>query len=270
MDLNFYNFTINPVGLSGAARTQYVRQVHEHLRWVHRTTSGRILLNCIRRPSFPVEIRPLPYTACDALGGGEPRAGTWSGVVMYTPFDFSHAGACSALPADQNRGRIWDEMLFHELVHVFRQATGKWNKGPALTFAMRQYTDNEEFIAVMCSNIYVSDRTNRIKSGLRAGHKGFRAMFPADAMRFGLFASSKGAFGLVKQFCADHPIFSKALSDELADVEYNPIADFYRFPKLCEAFSHLGAIKDRAQMTAALTAGGIPLATAEKIVALVK
>jgi hypothetical protein len=125
--------------------------------------------------------------------------------------------------------------------------------------------NNEEFIAVLCTNIYVSDRTNRIKTGLRAGHRGFGAMSAADAMRFGLFASSRGAFGLVKQFCADHPIFSKALSDQLPDVEYNPIADFYRFPKLCEAFSHFGAWKDRAEFIKILKSLGVPAAAAERL-----
>lgn len=142
------------------------------------------------------------------------------------------------MPAGEDRGRLWDEILFHELIHVFRNATGKWNNAPQLTFAMRQYDDNEEFIAVLCSNIYVADRSNRIKSGLRAGHQGFAAMSPTDAMRFGLFSSSKAAYGLVKQFCADNPIFTKALSDKPVDVTYNPIADYYRFPKICEAFSH--------------------------------
>src|SRR5437868_1075914 len=208
MDLNFYNITINPVGLAGAAATKYVSDVHEHLRWIYRTTSGRILLNCIRRPSFPIEIRPHPIAECNSSGGGETKAGAagLSGFVTYTPFAFSIHGSCAALPVDQNRGRIWDEILFHELVHVFRNATGKWNQVPRLSLGMQQYDSNEEFIAVLCTNIYVSDRTNRIKSGLRAGHQGYGAMDPIDAKRFALFMSSKAAFGLVKQFCADNPI----------------------------------------------------------------
>ena len=58
---------------------------------------------------------------------------------------------------------------------------------------MQQYDDNEEFIAVLCTNIYVSDRTNKIKTALRAGHKGFGAMAAEDAVRFGLFMSSEAA-----------------------------------------------------------------------------
>lgn len=56
INLRLYNITINPIGLAGAARNQYIRQVHEHLNWIHLTKSGRILLNCIRRPTFPIEV----------------------------------------------------------------------------------------------------------------------------------------------------------------------------------------------------------------------
>lgn len=239
INLRFYNITINPAGLSGAARDQYRHQVHQHLNWIYLTTSGRILLNCIRRPNFPIEIRPHPNAKCNAEAGSENRPGIprLAGFITYTPFTYSKAGTCSELPDTENKGRIWDEVLFHELVHIFRLATGKLDKTPQLSINMQQYSNNEEFIAVICTNIYISDRTNRIKSGLRAGHKGYSAMSANEASRFGLFASSKSAYSLVKKFCDDHPIFSKALSEKLADVEYNPVADFYRFPKLCEFLS---------------------------------
>ena len=263
-----YFITINPVGLTGAAATRYVADVREHLTWIHRTVSGRILLNSIKRPTYPIEIRPHPVAECNAVGGGEKKVagGPWTGFVTYSPSEFSVHGSCSRLPAGQTFGRLWDEILFHELVHVFRNATGRWNKAPALSFGMRQYDDNEEFIAVLCTNIYVSDRSNRIKSGLRAGHADYGAMARIDAARFGLFASSKNAFSLVRQFCTDNPIFTKALSDRLADVEYNPIADYYRYPKICEALSLIGDLADKAKFTDVLVSLGMPRPVAVRLV----
>lgn len=264
-----YFININPVGLAGNASSKYVRDVTEHLQWIYRTTSGRLLLNCIRRPSYPIEIRPHTAGVCDAVGGGEQKtaAAPWTGVVQYSPFEFSKAGSCSAHGANRS-GRLWDEILFHELVHVFRNATGKWNKAPALSWGMRQYDDNEEFIAVLCTNIYVSDRTNKIKTGLRAGHRGFGAMAAEDAARFGLFMSSEAALGLVKGFCNDNPIFTKALSDKLGDVIYNPIADYYRFPKLCEAMSVFGRLKDRMKFRNDLISLGLSPAFVDRVMGL--
>lgn len=269
MNLSYYNITINPLGLNGAERWRYVAQVHEHLKWIYRTKSGRLLLNCIRRPNFPIEIRPYTGGKCNATGGSELKAGAaaLTGVVTYTPGTFSQkaGSACLVEHGANDRGRLWDEILFHELVHVFRTATGTWKPDRPLSIGMNHYTNNEEFIAVMCSNIYIADRTNKIKSGLRAGHKGFSAMSAEDAMRFGLFASSKAAFGLVKQFCADHPIFSKALNEQLADAEYNPVADFYRFPKVCEFFSLVGAHKDKSKLAGFLRSLGFPVTVAEEV-----
>ncbi len=269
MDLNRYFITINPVGLATAAeQRKYVAQVHEHLRWIYRTTSGRILLNCIRRPEFPVEIRPYTGADCNAVGGSElkPGAAALTGFVAYSPSTFGSHGACSTLPGGQTSGRLFDEILFHELIHVFRTATGRWNQGRTLSFSMAHYDDNEEFIAVLCANIYVSDRTNRIKSGLRAGHQGYGAMSPADAARFGLFASSKNAFSLVKGFCDDNPIFTKAISTQLKDVIYNPIADYYQHPRICEMLSLLGHLKDRKKAFDGLTGLGLPPGAANWLV----
>ena len=271
MDLAHYYFTINPVGLAGTAAAKYKRDVHEHLRWIHRTASGRMLLNSIRRPEFPVEIRPYDNATCNAWGGKhrDTAADPWSGRVKYTPFAFSSEGSCAnTSPAGENRGRLWDEILFHELIRVFRMATNKWSKALTPSFNMRHYDDNEECIAVLCTNIYVSDRTNKIKSGLRAGHQGFKAMDAADAARFGLFASSANAFAMVKAFCEQNPIFTKALSEKLGDVIYNPIADYYRYPKICEALSFVGRVKDMTAKVKALTDLGIPQAVAVKLAAL--
>jgi hypothetical protein len=270
MDLRTYFITINPVGLNGAARQRYVEQVHEHLRWIHRTKSGRILLNCIRRPNFPVEIRPHALVECNAVGGGEPApaGGGNRGFVTYTPGHFGQHGICTTTDGANRSGRLFDEILFHELVHVFRNATGRWNQAPRLGFAMRQYDDNEEFIAVLCTNIYVSDRTNKIKTGLRAGHRGYGAMSVTDAMRFSLFASSASALPLVKQFCADNPIFTKAIADQLADVEYNPLADFYKAPLICEAFALFGRSNDRRQFRQALSGIGLPTAVIDTMTKL--
>ncbi len=269
MNPSSYYININPVGLAGNARSKYVRDVTEHLTWIYRTTSGRLLLNCIRRPSFPIEIRPHTAGVCNAEGGSERKVpgAPLTGVVKYSPYEFSSAGACSAHGGNKS-GRLWDEILFHELVHVFRTATGKWNQARSLSWGMKQYDDNEEFIAVLCTNIYVSDRTNKIKSGLRAGHKDFSAMAAEDATRFGLFLSSEAALGLVQGFCNDNPIFTKALSDKLSDVVYNPIADYYRFPKLCETFSIFGRLKDRMKLRGDLISLGLSAAFVDKVMGL--
>src|SRR5437660_685348 len=121
MDLDYYNIHINPLGLSGAAAATYDAQVSEYLLWIYRTTSGRLLLNCLRNPNYPIEIRPHPIHECNSSGGGEQKtAGApWTGFVTFTPGEFTPAGACGRMTPTTNRGTLWDEILFHELIHVF-------------------------------------------------------------------------------------------------------------------------------------------------------
>ena len=63
-----------------------------------------------------------------------------------------------------------------------------------------------------------------------------------------LFINSSEAFTLLKQFCAD-----------------NPIADFYRFPILCQAFSILGPHNDKRRFKKFLRTSGIIATVAEML-----
>jgi hypothetical protein len=168
------------------------------------------------------------------------------------------------LPADQQVGQLPDEILFHELIHVFRVSTGHWSLAP-ISWSMRHYGSSEEFIAVLCTNINISEKNKKIKPRLRAGWTSFEAMSDADRAHFAVFAGSKSAYGIIDQFCSDNPIFTKALSDKLADVEYNPIADYYQFPSLCKKAAEIGVTKDMSLLDKIdpFTGAKIPRADAE-------
>jgi hypothetical protein len=218
-----YKINVNPVGLTGAAATTYKSKVTEHLTWIYLTKVGKILLDCIRFHGLPVEIRPYTGGNCNARGGGETPGGNLRGFVSYSPDTFSLHGACSATQSNPNRGLFWDEILFHELVHVFRNVSKKWNKVP-LTGGLTRYDDSEEFLAVMVTNIYISDRTNKIKTGLRQDHKTFNPLEPEFAKPWGFFSSGMQTFLLVRDFVKDNHGFSVMVAH--ADAPFNPIADF--------------------------------------------
>lgn len=226
MNLANYRININPLGLSGAAAATYKYKVREHLLWIYRTVTGRILLNSIKYHGLQVEIRPYPKADCNAAGGGEFPGGKPRGFVGYSPDTFSVHGACSATKSAERSGLLWDEILFHELVHVFRFVSKKWNTAPLL-WGLHRYTHKEEFYAVMLTNIYISDSTNKIKSGLRASHQGFKPLAADFDEGFEFFSAGQQVFGLVEEFCKDHPGLSKRVSIDLAKAKFNPIACYY-------------------------------------------
>jgi hypothetical protein len=230
MNLAHYNITINPAGATNTAT--YAQRVREYLEWIYRTKTGKILLNSIRFHGQPVTIQPYLVGDCNASGGGIPNG---AGSVSFSPDTFGLHGACNWKTASPNRGMLWDEILSHELVHVLRTMSGKWSKAP-LAGGLFRYDDTEEFHAVMVTNIYVSDKTNKIKTGLRGEHKTFAALPVEYSMPFGFFSAGKQVFGLVEQFVKDNHGFSTRVANDV-DAQFNPIADYYADRDKCKQLS---------------------------------
>lgn len=243
MRLSNYKIRINPRGLGERAAFNYESKVREHLLWIERTTTGKILLNSIKYHNLPVVIRPYTGGNCNARGGADWETDSLRGVVEYSPNTFSIHGACSATKTTPNRGLFWDEVLFHELIHVFRSVSKKWNNS-GLSFGLHRYTDNEEFIAVMVTNIYISDTTNKIKTGLRADHKSLNPLSEDFDESFEFFSTSKMTFSLIEKFCKENTGFTRKVANEVADAAFNPLAAYYSDPKRAKEISDKSLSRD--------------------------
>ncbi|MFN8178026.1 MAG: M91 family zinc metallopeptidase [bacterium] len=249
MDPATYGITITPTGLAGAASTKYTTQVREHLQWIEGTKMGMNLLRSIRFHATPVVIEPYTGADCNASGGSRTVGGVRNGHVSYSPDTFSLHGACPVNRTKPNRGMLWDEILFHELVHVLRAVSGVFAKKP-LQPGLYRYTNTEEFFAVVITNVYVSDPTNRIKTGLRGEHRGFRGLDPAYGEPFAFFGASTQVFDLVKQFVGENHGFSTMVANTKA--KFNPIADYYASPDRCAQASKNAVGSDLVGLTADL------------------
>jgi hypothetical protein len=96
------------------------------------------------------------YTQSKTTGTGK---GT-EARIHFSPGMFGkgkcHGGLFGSMP---------DEVLFHEMVHGLRDIQG-WNDQQPMGGG---YDDQEEFLAIVITNIYMSAKTKSIK-GLRANH----------------------------------------------------------------------------------------------------
>ena len=246
-----YGINIAPAGLAGAQAASYEHNVRKHLSWIDGTKVGRLLLKAI---AWHVRNNPgnfaggvltiQPYTAggCNATENNSTSTGTgWSQpTVNYSPGVFNHSGACytQLKKAATNRGLYPDELLFHELVHGFRGAAARFRAFPA-SGGLANYDGTEEFIAVLTTNIYVSDPSNGSKTGLRRDHHGFAKLEEGFAGSFEFFRSSKNAFTLVDQFCTENPAFTRWIAGVRAP--FNPIAAYYGDKAKAQRFSN-GAV----------------------------
>jgi hypothetical protein len=124
----------------------------------------------------------------DRMPYGLKGTGDGSDVhINFTP-DTRGRGGCGG----GFYGSLPDEVLLHEMVHALRHMQGKSNPIPTED-ALRKYDNEEEFLAIVVSNVYMSAKN---KTQLRADHWGFKALDSALTTSAG-FLADPGNFKLM-------------------------------------------------------------------------
>jgi hypothetical protein len=145
---------------------------------------------------------------------------------------------------NSNRGTLPHEALFHELVHAFRMLSGKRVNTTPFSGGLLRYGNAEEFYAVMVTNIFISDRSNFVKSGLRRDHTASHApLDPGLDSSLGFFRSGTEVYQLVAQFFKDHGDFARDLSCLKAD--FNPLFAYNSAPARAHQMSMSGYARNR-------------------------
>jgi hypothetical protein len=93
---------------------------------------------------------------------------------------------------DDQTGHAPDERLLHELVHALRIMQGRRNTVPTED-TVRNYDNEEEFLAIVVTNVYISAKG---KSKLRADHHGHTELRPPLNTSAG-FLSDPGNWNLM-------------------------------------------------------------------------
>ena len=247
-----YGIGVEQRGLFGAEAANYTGGVMMHLRWIEESEVGGLLLRAIARevlsappgnlraftdpvapgqPTRGVLIRPYHEGKCNATEN--------SALVEYTPWMQKPCSHFWTSPA-KNRGFLPHEILFHELVHALRDAAGHgWSLTP-LTGALKRYHNTEEFIAVVTTNIYMTDPSNKRadRVGLRKDHtKGKLENEFSDSLEF--FKVSTDVFRNIEQFCKEDPWFTSRLAE--VPSTFNPVNSYYH--KQAEARSNSNSLR---------------------------
>lgn len=127
-----------------------------------------------------------------------------------------------------------DEVLFHELVHAgrlldgFRQKNQKLKPNPddVAMYAsddVSAYDDIEEFATILVTNIYLSEKGQKV---FRASHGGAGFPFILDQAQSSSegFLTKAANLALVKQFCETDPMAPKLAN---VDTLFNPVRAFF-------------------------------------------
>lgn len=221
------DYKLNIVGTSS-----YVADITRILNTILQSRVGKLLLNSIRFHNKPVWIAPFSGTGCNATANGNTTRATGRGtyVIAFSPdlFRTPH-GACGAEGLFGARGFLPKEILFHELFHAFRMVSRKFSSPTLEGTSLMHFSNEEEFNAVVVTNTFISDPTNRSKSGLRSSHDGGLALGPEFAKPFGMFSRGPQVLRLIQNLLTTNRGFAGGVA-ALHDIPFNPLAELARDP----------------------------------------
>ncbi len=234
-------------------KEKYVNDVRVQLKRILQSRAGRALAGSLRfhsnrskaAPGKAIVIMPLEYDDCNAeeviprqgpkptqlpqtkglvqsLQIREPKQAPELAYIGFSPATL--ARTCHAL----RPGTLPQEMLYHELVHALRDLSGSSHRH-VFTGRLTPWDNSEEFLAVLMTDIFVSDSTNHHKTGLRKSHQGHDALDSRFGDSFRFFRLGMQAFSTIATFCRENHGFSRMLADVPAS--FNPIAAYYKEPQ---------------------------------------
>lgn len=205
---------------------QYTAAVRAELDRIHQSKAGAVLARSLRY--FKSEITLIPYEGgdCNAQEDAASANAQKISVILFTPK--TKGTACTSHGKDQTGAILPHESLHHELIHSLRRISGKFNRFQ-LGGKLQPFHNNEEFYAILATNIYIADRSNRNKSNLRMDHSGHGRLEERYESSYRYFQLGTKAYNLIAKFCTDHPFYSK----ELAQIRgsFNPLGAYYANPR---------------------------------------
>ncbi len=207
------------------------KEVTTILNKIENVKTGRIVLESIGAGVKWVAIeRLLDANECNAHGGPRPQV-KFGGVVKFNADVFHLGGRCVQMkngPIHVHKpGQRYDEVFFHELIHARRGALGL--RAPdAFTGGMFRFTNLEEFLAVLVTNVYISDVTNKPSRFLRAGHTSHNVLENSLSGSIAFYKVSTQAFATMEKLEQQE----NKLFHDLAKVKawFNPFWAFVRSP----------------------------------------
>jgi hypothetical protein len=226
------------------------RMVLDSLRTIAGSEAGQALLGVIKKARFWIAIEPTIWGECNAHGAARISVEglrQFGGAVKFDPESYLAGSSCYIQKRrDQEKyGFQPDQILFHELIHALRGGARKRLNDPngkGLGGGLKRYGTEEEFIAVLLTNIYTADLTNRTNN-LRRDWVGGKRLEHALSTSVGFFQSSTKALALLERFQTDHPELFQAMAN--VEAPFNPLEAMIKHPQEVRKASQSALAKQR-------------------------
>lgn len=198
------------------------------LQILSRSAAGAALLRSMKRMGQWIDVYPLREHECNAHGGFPGKrvvdGRDYQGQLQYNPDVYMKGSACYKR---QHRpfGHEPDQVLFHELIHAHRMASWLLPHYEKLIAGVSGYKNDEEFLAVVLTNIYISETKGK---GLRADYISHGELKGPLSSSIGFFATSPSVLRILTEFQRDQEF----LFNEMAKIKapFNPLAAMQEHP----------------------------------------
>ena len=201
----------------------FVADVRSELARILRSQAGEAIANSLQFHRKTILLMPYEGQDCGAQTDSV-SANNRQTVVLYTA-RLLRASPCSNKKKGGNNATLPHEILFHELVHALRRVSHN-NHPRKVTGNLMGYTDTEEFLSILVTNIFIADASNPHKSGLRGNHEAHQSLDRDLADSFRFFRIGMQAFHIIESFCDENRGFAGLLARIRAP--FNPVAAFFR------------------------------------------
>ena len=236
-----YSVVIDTKWMDDDVASDYTDLIEGILNQIGSSTVGRAVLAKIKAHGWVVIV---PYSSDDAdkygvcnalsrkkflLDGFEatefdsPVPVTGIGTeIAFSPKTWGAADpfGCAHQPGSQP-----DDVLIHELIHAGRRLGGDMKQVP-LTGSLADYDSEEEFFAVMVTNIDISEagrQGSAFNTNLVANHGVAPLNAPLNISE--VFMLQPGIWNLVDKYCTQHPNIVPMIAQSPA--QFNPVRTYF-------------------------------------------
>jgi hypothetical protein len=198
------------------------------LQIILQSQAGAALFRSMKRMAQWIDVYPLKEIECNAHGGFPGtrvvNGRNYQGQLQYNP-DVYMSGSPCYKRRHRSVGKEPDQVLFHELIHAHRSASWLLPHHDKLIAGLSGYSNEEEFLAVVLTNIYISETKGK---GMRADYISYGELKGPLSSSIGFFASSPSVLRILTEFAKDQEF----LFNEIAKVKapFNPLAAMKEHP----------------------------------------
>jgi hypothetical protein len=220
LDIKTPDIWANNVPLGDPER--WKRSVTRQLQILSRSAAGYALFQSMKKVGQWIEVFPLQRDECNAhgyfMGQKIDKGRSYRGHLKYNPDVFMKGSLCYQR-RHRSFGHEADQVLFHELIHTHRSASSLLPAHDELHGGLAGYWNEEEFLAVVLTNIYISETKGK---GMRGDYLSYGELKGPLSSSIGFFASSPQVLAILARFEKDQEFLFNELAKVKAD--FNPLA----------------------------------------------